>query len=106
METTSNNPSTHIPLRCQCRDGRVALQSAAAQPAGWPIKPIKLIVPFRPGGTTDFIGRVVAEPLSRTLGKPVVGAGGTINAAELVRAMPDGYVLGIAMVSTVATNRR
>ena len=90
--------------------GLLALLGTAAQAqSGYPNKPIRLLVPFAAGGTTDLIARVVAEPLGRELGQPVVvenkgGGGGAIGAAETARATPDGYNLGVATVSTTATN--
>lgn len=73
-----------------------ALAPLAAQAQAWPTKPVTLVVPFAAGGPTDVVARVLGAQMSKTLGQSVVienkvGAGGTIAAAAVARAAPDGY---------------
>lgn len=102
--------------------GRLSLLSIAAAGAllglpfshslaaeAYPSKPVKLIVPFAAGGSTDIVARVIAEGLRSTLGQPVIvdnkgGAGGLIGSEAIAQAAPDGYTLGMATVSTATIN--
>jgi tripartite-type tricarboxylate transporter receptor subunit TctC len=82
---------------------------AAVHAQAWPSKPIKYIVNFAPGGTTDILGRMVAAGLTTSLGQPVVvenkpGQAGSIGAAECARAAPDGYTLCGGTISSHAIN--
>jgi len=84
---------------------------AAASPAmaAYPDQPVRLIVPYAPGGTTDLIARIVAPRLGEALGQPVVilnkpGAGGAIGSTSAAREKPDGYTLVMAVESSHAVN--
>ena len=86
-----------------------AMTTFSAFGQGYPAKPVTLIIPFPPGGSTDIVGRIAAEYLGKELGQPVVvdnkgGAGGAIGAKHIADAAPDGYTLGIATVSTHVIN--
>src|SRR5690606_30998590 len=87
----------------------VLAQSPAAAAENWPTKPIQLIVPFGPGGTTDLLARLVADGISKELKQSVIvqnrpGAGANIGAAEVARALPDGYTLLMGTPGPLAIN--
>ncbi|NDY93450.1 Bug family tripartite tricarboxylate transporter substrate binding protein [Ideonella livida] len=87
--------------------GSLATTPAALAADAWPAKPITLIVPFPPGGPTDIIGRTAAKLLSDRLGQPVVvenrpGAGGNLGTDQIAKAAPDGYVLGVGVISSLS----
>jgi tripartite-type tricarboxylate transporter receptor subunit TctC len=90
-----------------------ALALAFSVPAwtqGFPNKPIRLVVPYPPGGTVDILARSVGEGMSQLLGQPVIvenkpGAGGTVAAAYVAQSAPDGYTLFVADVGPLAISR-
>ncbi len=84
----------------------MAVPAAYAQTGSYPNRPIKMIVPFAPGGFTDVVARVLGQKLTQSLGQAIIienkpGAGSTIGAAEVAKATPDGYTL--LMISTTHT---
>jgi tripartite-type tricarboxylate transporter receptor subunit TctC len=87
----------------------LALLIAAPATAAWPEKPIRLIVPWAPGGSTDILGRVAADKLRQSLGQPVVvenrpGASGNVGSDIVAKAAPDGYTILFGSMSTHAMN--
>jgi tripartite-type tricarboxylate transporter receptor subunit TctC len=86
------------------------LAGASPALAAWPERPITLIVPWAPGGSTDILARVLAEHLTRSLGQPVIvdnkaGASGNIGSNVVAKAKPDGYTLLVGSMSTHAMNQ-
>jgi tripartite-type tricarboxylate transporter receptor subunit TctC len=80
-----------------------------ARAGNWPAKPVRMLVPFPPGGPADLLGRLAAQAMTDSLGQPVVvenkaGAAGNIGVEAIARAAPDGYTLGIVPVGNIAVN--
>ena len=79
-----------------------------AQTGAWPDRPVRLIVPFPPGSSSDIVARIVAQGLSGKLGQPVVvenrpGASTAVGGEYVARAAPDGYTLGLVNTSSTIT---
>ena len=95
------------------RSALVALLLLISAPAAWsqayPAKPVRLVVPFSAGGTTDILGRLYAQKLSQQMGQQFVvdnrtGAGGTIGTENIARSAPDGYSINFGSTSSIAVS--
>ena len=98
-----------IPKRLLATLAALAIPLAGWAQGTWPDRPVKLIVPFAPGGVTDTSGRVIAEALSKRLGQQVIvenkaGASGNIGTQAVAMAPPDGYTLVLGFDGTLVIN--
>src|SRR5665811_2416626 len=89
--------------------GVLSLASVMAVAQSWPQRPIKMIVPFPPGGGTDFVGRLVAKHLSQRLGQTIFvenrgGANGTVGLEALMKSAPDGYTIATTSDTPMTVN--
>ncbi len=99
----------YVLLSCAAAGAAVVFAGSAYAQSNYPSRPIRLIVPFAAGGSTDLSARLVAEFAGRELGQTIVvenkgGAGGAVGMEQVARSAPDGYTLGMATVSTHGSN--
>lgn len=102
-------PHTLVLAAALLAAGGAAAQGSTAAPPAYPAKPIRLVVPFTPGGSTDILARAIGLELTRAWGQAVVidnvpGAGGSLGADKVAKATPDGYTLLMGHIGTLAVN--
>ncbi|MEJ8854562.1 tripartite tricarboxylate transporter substrate binding protein [Variovorax robiniae] len=110
--TRSNPPSAPTRRHCLALAAGAAatllLPTAHAQ--AWPSRPIRIVVPYPPGGATDNLARIIGDKLSARLGQPAIidnkgGAGGIVGTDAVAKAAPDGYTLLVALTTSMLTNQ-
>ncbi len=99
-----NRAGNGVPRRSMLAGGFGLLCSPALAQAPWPTRPIRLVVPFAPGGSTDVIARLLADQFAPRLGQPLVienrpGAGSTLATGQVAEAAPDGYTMLLSAIS-------
>jgi tripartite-type tricarboxylate transporter receptor subunit TctC len=99
---------TRLTRRAAIAGATLAPFALRAQPA-WPDRPVRLVVPFTPGGSTDILARAMGQRLAEMFGQPFVienrpGAGGTLGSEQVFRAAPDGHTLMMGHIGTLAVN--
>ena len=109
MNHPTPNPNRRLPLQALLGACLLAALPVAAQAQAYPNRPIRLVVPFTPGGSTDILARAIGQELTKAWGATVVvdnvpGAGGAIGAEKVARSPADGYTLLMGHIGTLAVN--
>ena len=111
MKHKIQTPTRRIALACMlCIAAGTATSGVFAQTTPWPEKPIRIIVPFAPGGATDLVARLVGTEMAKDLGQPVIvenkaGAAGNLGADAVAKSPADGYTLLLGTIGTLAINQ-